>query len=105
MRVTYAAARQNPGMIDQLREDAEWASHQRGLLITGEGVHPDMWAAANTPDDVFAIPGLAPVGWKELKAAYYQLDSEWAELQRYAAQLVRIATGNERIKNLVIRES
>lgn len=102
MRITFATAQQNPEILDQLRADIEWVDHMRGLHITGEG-DPDMYAAANTPDEVFAIPGLAPKGWKELKAEFYQMDADLAELQRYAHSLLRIATGHERIKNLVVR--
>jgi hypothetical protein len=103
MRVTFAAAQADPEMLAQLREDVKWAQAEMAAHLVGEGVDPDKYAAANTLDEVFAIPGLMPAGWKDLKSEYYQENSDWADLVKHAQRLVRVATGHEPIGKMVIR--
>lgn len=99
-KVTHRTGRTLEGLESVWRDRAETElmlqNHLRGI-----GVDPDEYAAANTPDEAFEIPGLQGLnGWNKLKEKYMAENLLLAELHWLARVNVRIATGHEPIKNL-----
>lgn len=99
-KVTHMTGRTLEGLERVWRDRAETAQMLLDHLA-GVGVNPDEYAAANTPDDIIAIPGLAGLeGWDKLKAKYNAENLLLCQLAWLARVNVRIATGHEPIKNL-----
>lgn len=99
-KVTHMTGRTLEG-LERVWVDREETGKMLSDHIQGIGVDPDEYAAANTPDDVLAIPGLDGLaGWDKLKEKYMAENLLLAQLHWLARVNVRIATGHEPIKNL-----
>lgn len=86
--------------LDALRAHRDTMEDLLNRWISGADVDPDMYAAANTPDDVFKIPGLAPIGWADLKEQYNNEADRLVVIAWNARRAVRVATGHATVREI-----
>jgi len=106
VRVTRAFGRE-PGNLEMLWFLRDVAERHLSDHLTGVSLTAEEWAAVNTPDEAWETKAEGytppPVKWREIKDKYVEEMAILVELAKAARRNVRIATGHEKIKNMVCR--